>query len=278
MPIAVEEGTRRAILAACEAGEETEAAIAERYGVSRSTVTRLKRQWKTTGTLAPRPSRRGPLPAFGPREEAILRQILVETPDLRLPDLRQTLQDRCGKPVTRSALRRLLTRLGLHKRALRRPPPPDAAPAAVSPSSFRFTKAHRLLPPAPPHRRAYPSDLLDAEWALLEPLVGATFASETGQRLPMREVLNTLRYQVRTGCPWRYLPHDLVPWRLAQEALRRWATEGTAAQLTDTLRTQARRKAGRAEQPTAAIADSQSVKTAKKGGSAGTTEERRSRG
>ncbi len=83
-----------------------------------------------------------------------------------------------------------------------------------------------------------------------------------------REIINALLYVCRTGCQWRLLPHDLPYWKTVYTYFRIWRLDGTWARMHDTLRQQVRRAAGRNPQPSAAVLDSQSVKSTEKGGSA----------
>jgi len=93
----------------------------------------------------------------------------------------------------------------------------------------------------------------------------------------MREVLNAIFYLLRTGCPWRYLPHEYPPWGTVHYYYRNWRRDGTWQQLHDTLREQLRDAAEREVSPSAAVMDSQSVPTSKKGGPEVTTKARTSR-
>jgi len=86
------------------------------------------------------------------------------------------------------------------------------------------------------------------------------------RKYPLREVVNAMFYQLRTGCPWRDLPHDLPPWDTAYDLFRRWRDSGMIECLHDNLRERARKQQGREATPSAAILDSQSVKTGEKGG------------
>jgi transposase len=127
-------------------------------------------------------------------------------------------------------------------------------------------------------RRPYPSDLTDEQWALLEPLLPRAKPGGRPRSVDLREVANAMLYLLRTGCPWRSLPHDLPPWGTVWAYFRRWRDDGTLDLLHGALRARARTEAGRDPDPSAAILDSQSVKTAEKGGRAATTLARRFRG
>jgi transposase len=125
-------------------------------------------------------------------------------------------------------------------------------------------------------RTAYPSDLSDAQWKLLEPWIPPAKPGGRPRRVDMREVLNAILYVLRTGCAWRLLPHDFPPWSTVYDYLRKFRLGGLWHRIHDALRDQVRRREGRHESPSAAIVDSQSVKTTEKGGRAATTPERRS--
>ncbi len=116
-------------------------------------------------------------------------------------------------------------------------------------------------------RGAYPSDVSDAQWAVLEPFLLAWKAkhpSVSGHqgRYELREILNAIFYQNRTGCQWAYLPHDLPPKSATYYYFALWRDDGTDAAIHDLLRCQAREKAGRAEDPTAVVLDTQSIRAA----------------
>jgi putative transposase len=111
-------------------------------------------------------------------------------------------------------------------------------------------------------RKSYPTDLTDEEWAILEPLIPAAIAYPNLQE-PVharREIVDAIRYRVRTGCAWRLLPHDFPPWKTVYNTHRKWAKSGAMKLANDALRERVRELEGRAAEPSAAIVDSQSVK------------------
>jgi putative transposase len=114
-------------------------------------------------------------------------------------------------------------------------------------------------------RAAYPSDLTDAQWALIAPLIPPAEPGGRARHVDMREVFNGITYLLRSGCGWRMLPHDLPPWGTVHYYYRRFRLDGTWGKLHEHLRSKVRRGAGRHPQPSAAILDSQSVRTTKKG-------------
>jgi transposase len=127
----------------------------------------------------------------------------------------------------------------------------------------------------------YPRDLTDAEWALVAPLIPPAKRGGNQRTVNLREVVNGLMYILSTGCQWRAIPTDLPPRSTLHDYLELWEWDGTLERLHHALYVQCREQAGREASPTAAIIDSQSVKSAEKGGPRSTrramTRARRSR-
>jgi putative transposase len=121
----------------------------------------------------------------------------------------------------------------------------------------------------------YPSDLTDEAWKRLEPLLPPPAYTGRKRKYDLREIVNAIFYLLRTGCPWRMLPHDLPPWQVVYWHFAKWRATGVWQGINDTLRTELRMRDGREEGPSAGSMDSQSVKTSEKGGLAATTGARR---
>ena len=125
-------------------------------------------------------------------------------------------------------------------------------------------------------RIAYPSDLTDSQWKLIEKRIPPAKPGGRYRSVNMREVVNGILYLVRTGCSWRQLPHDFPPWGTVHWYYRCFRLDGTWQKIHDALRDKVRVSVGRKKSPSAAIVDSQSVKTTEKGGRMATTRARRS--
>ena len=117
-------------------------------------------------------------------------------------------------------------------------------------------------------RRAYRSDLSDARWALVEPILAAWRAAraEAGLGLSepvhdLREIVNAILYVNRTGIAWEYLPHDFPPFKTVYDYYAKWEIDGTTEAIHDELRRTVRKAAGHSAEPSAAILDAQSIRT-----------------
>jgi len=112
----------------------------------------------------------------------------------------------------------------------------------------------------------YPSDLTGEEWAYVEPLIAPAKRGGNKRTVDVREVVNGLMYVLSTGCQWRAIPKDLPPRSTVHGYFDLWSWDGTLDRLHEALYVKCREQAGREASPTAAIIDSQSVKSAEKGG------------
>ena len=112
----------------------------------------------------------------------------------------------------------------------------------------------------------YPSDLTDAEWALIEPFIPPAKHGGRKREVDEREIVNGIMYVLSTGCQWRAIPKDLPPRSTVYDYFCLWQWDGTLDRIHHALYVLCREQVGREASPTAAIIDSQSVKSAEKGG------------
>jgi transposase len=113
----------------------------------------------------------------------------------------------------------------------------------------------------------YPSDLTDEEWSLIKPLIPPAKRGGNKRTVIEREIVNGLMYILSTGCQWAFIPKDLPPRSTLNDYFQRWDYDGTLDRIHGTLYMQCREQADREPSPSVAIIDSQSVKSAEKGGS-----------
>lgn len=111
-------------------------------------------------------------------------------------------------------------------------------------------------------RKIYATDLSEREWKIIEPLFSTHISKHS-----KKEIVNAIFYILRAGCSWRLLPHDFPPWQTVYSHFRDWQNLGVWEKMNEMLRKLWRAKIGRKEDPSAAVVDSQSVKTTEKGGS-----------
>ncbi len=118
-------------------------------------------------------------------------------------------------------------------------------------------------------RKRYPTDLTDAQWKRIAPLIPSAKSGGRPRSTDMREVLDAIFYVTRTGCAWRMLPHDFPPWQTVYDFYAKWRNDETWAMMNSRLRERVRRRAGRAAEPRIGVLDSQSVKVSDRGGERG---------
>jgi putative transposase len=109
-------------------------------------------------------------------------------------------------------------------------------------------------------RAAYPSDLTEKQWEMLGPLLPEPSLEGRQPFIERREIINAILYVLRSGCPWRLLPHEFPAWQTVYWYFRRWQREGVWEQILHQLRRQTREQMGRDPEPSAAVIDSQSIK------------------
>ena len=268
--------------------------IAQVAGVSVVTVHRVLARYRRGGVAAIAGARQGGRRhSYLPLSEeaaflAPFAQRAAGGERVRVEEIEQALQARLGHRVHRVTVERLLARHGWGWRATSGRAAQSAAAGAESAAE---PQQRRSVPPAPVAERSrrptpagpshalprYPSDLTDQQWAWLEPLLPAAKPGGRPRSVNLREVLNALLYLDRTGAQWRALPKDFAPWPTVWSYFRQWRNDGTWQRIHTALREQVRVQDGREPTPSAAIIDSQSVKTSQKGGGAATTVARRSR-
>ena len=115
-------------------------------------------------------------------------------------------------------------------------------------------------------QESYPTDLTDKQWEIIAPLIPPAKPGGRERETDIREIINAIFYLLKSGCQWRMLPQDFPKWQTVYDYFRKWKKNGTWKKIHDKLRDKVRLKSGKKKQPTAGIIDSQTVKTAKKGG------------
>src|SRR6516225_9195372 len=116
-------------------------------------------------------------------------------------------------------------------------------------------------------RKSYPSGVADAEWGFVLPYLTLMREDAPQREYPLRDVFNAVRYVVRTGCQWRFLPHDFPPWTAVYQQAQRWIQSGVFEQITHDLRVIARFLEGRNPEPSATIFDGRTLQSTPESGS-----------
>ena len=273
MPIAIPVDVREKILADYIAGKRVKVIVAT-YNVSSGTIKRLTRRWREANEHTERVPFISSLQIFRVEWLEVVRQLVEAEPAIALHVLAARVVAAGGPQTKRSALTRAIERLGLVRA---RPSKSDTVPGPVATSPRYRREAYIERPSESSGRRLYPSDLSDAEWGLIAPLVPAAKPGGRPFLHDRREMIDAILYVLRSGCAWRMLPHDFPPWKSVYTTFRRWSLSGVFEHLNEQLRPKAREQAGRKPVATAWIIDSQSTKTTEKGGSVDSTAARRSR-
>lgn len=229
--------------------------VGEQFGIGPASVERFVHLARKLGTTTAKPLH-APSKKLEDADVDALVAWIQETPGSTVYELIQRLERERGIRVHQSTIKRRLAERGMSSRRLKRA---KAASQPASPPTTRFTARHRRPKVPKAHRLGYPSDLTDAEWELLTPLL-----VDAGQpkKYALRDIVDALFYQLRTGCAWRYLPNDLPPYATVYAYYEKWVRSGLFDRLNEALRGQVRRHEGRDEEPTAVVIDSQTAKSA----------------
>jgi transposase len=204
---------------------------------------------------------------------ALLRRVALEHPHASLDDLHRLFAKQAGVTLSNVSMYRYLAKAGIQRVARAKKSarteaavssPPSASPQPITKPVYGYNEQHR----DPGDATRYPACLTDAEWALVSDLFEAPGPGKP-PKYSRRRMVNACCYVVRSGCPWRMLPKDFPPWQDVYAHFRRWTDKGLFERMHDRLRAMWRERAKRDVNPTAAIVDSQSVKTSPQGGPKG---------
>jgi putative transposase len=264
--------------------------IARMVGVSVSTVHRVIATYKRGGVAAiETPGKGGRRHQYLTleQERAFLQPFLARAARGEIAtaaEIQRAYEEQAKQSVALSTIYRLLDRHGWSQHGVGVKAGSNPVPASENtraPGKTVPARERRKQPSLPrsahcePSSQCYPSDLTSQQWAILEPLIPPAKEGGRPRTTDMREVLNAIFYVDRTGCQWRALPHDFPPWSTVWSYFRIWRNDGTWQRMHTALRERVRVSMGREATPSAAIIDSQSVKTSQKGGRAAMTAARK---
>ena len=193
-------------------------------------------------------------------QQSALKEYVEAHPKSTLRELATGFSAEIGLTISRHTFYNYLQRLGISFSSRARTVELPTEGALESTQVQTRYRAQRQLPEVT-GRTAYPSDLTDEEWEWLLPLVENKDPRGRPRKVDLREIVNAIRYMARTGCQWRYLPHDFPHWKKVSRYFYRWREQGVWDEVNKQVNARARMEAGRFCQPSAAIIDSQSAKT-----------------
>jgi transposase len=201
----------------------------------------------------------------------VLVSLVRENPLLSLDDAVSVFRRQTGITLSTATIRKYLREAGFQRSQPSRAASAAAAQASGAgtvagvPAEYGYRSAHR----DPGDQVRYPCGLTDSEWEQVQHLFDPPTRTGRPGKYPRRQVLDACIYVLRSGCSWRMLPKDFPPWMSVYQTFRRWLAQGRFEAMYDELRALWRKRQHRAPDPTAAILDSQSVKTSARGGPKG---------
>lgn len=217
------------------------------------------------------PQRRGRPRKLSAEQTEVLVSLVRDNPLLSLDDAVLVFRRQTGVTLSTATIRKYLLEAGFQRSQPSRPATTAAAQASGTPdvqavpAQYGYSAAHR----DPGDLVRYPCGLTDSEWAEVEHLFDPPARTGRPEKYPRRQMLDACIYVLRSGCSWRMLPKDFPPWMAVYQTFRRWIAQGRFEAMYDELRKLWRTRQHRAPDPTAAILDSQSVKTSPQGGPKG---------
>ncbi len=223
-----------------------------------SRVVRAHREGRPPGPKTP-PPRKKKVRLAREHLDAVLAWIR-ETPEITTYQLTLRLKAERGIEIQERTLQRALADEGLTKRRYAKAVAVERPVGERKKVRVGFTEAHRRVARPKPHRRGYPSDLTDEEWDILRPQLAAKGVFD-GKKFLLRDIVDGILYQTRTGCAYAYMPNDLPPGPVIMNRITRWSRSGLLQQIHDALRGVVREAQGRSVEPTAGIIDSQTTKS-----------------